>query len=92
MTKIIRPSEREMNLFYGFPSLTNDIDPVIEAAHRRNTYCVSAHDLTEATIRRAGYKKMSRADRNQVFSAVLDAILENTWALREGELQARGLA
>ena len=89
---IQKPTPRELTLSYRTPYATNDLDSEIEAAWLRNRFFVSASDFTNATIDRLGNGRVSREDRNRIFKAVLDAILDNSWELEMAKMKAREIA
>ena len=93
MTKqIIIPTARELKMPMRMGFFFNGLDPEIESAALKNTLFVSAYGLKLESIKRKGYKNLCREDRNRVFEVCLNAVLDMSAAIDEGEIKSRGIS
>ena len=88
---IITPTERELKMPMRMGIFFNGLDPEIESAALKNTFFVSAYGLKLETLKRKGYhENLCREDRNRVFEVCLNAVLDMSDAIYEGEMKSRG--
>ena len=91
MTKqIITPTARELKMPFRIGVCFNGLDTEIESAVLRDTFFVSAYGLKLESIKRKGYKNLCREDRRRVFEVCLNAVLDMSAAIDEGEMKSRG--
>ena len=88
--RIITPTEREKKAILTFAWTGNKLDPVIEAAEKRDSFFVSGWDFTEQTMHRLGIKVATVSNRQRIrdaFSkaneAIVREIVEMQWRERK---------